>query len=171
MSRIILSGIKHCGKSSVGKELANRLGILFADLDDLILKNTKGFNTIREIYKKSGAEHFMKLEQNSLETFFTANLNESFVLSLGGGTIENPGAISILENQGKTFFLDADNKELFNRIIRGGIPPFLEGANPEKSFNDLCSRRSPLYENWAEHKIDTRGLNPMQIADQIEKIL
>ena len=207
MQRIILAGIKHSGKSTIGWDLSSKLGLYFADLDDLILrdsnkeprselrgicvrrgcgkaaKNTKPsspkqaseysgspnkYKTVRELYKDLGADGFKKQEMESLKHFLLVNKNKSFVLSLGGGTIENPGALELLKTGNvNSFFLDADSEALYERIIRGGLPPFLEGDDPQKNFDDMYTKRSNMYQIWAEHLIDTRGLKPPEIADII----
>lgn len=168
MQRIILSGIKHSGKSTVGWAIASRLGLFFADLDDLILRDAADFSTIRELFREIGADGFQKQEADSLNHFFQANEGKEFVLSLGGGTVENSLALEIMNRDDITsYYLDADENDLFNRIIRGGIPPFLEGEDPKKKFSDLYKRRSALYRNWALRIIDTRGKTPAEITDEI----
>jgi len=150
MKRIILSGIKHSGKSTVGWALASQLGLYFADLDDLILRDADGFDSVRDIYR------------------IQANEGKDFVLSLGGGTIENQAALELLNREDvSTYYLDADEKALFNRIARGGIPPFLEGENPKEKFGILYEKRSELYRNWASVIIDTRGKTPAKITEEI----
>lgn len=168
MHRIILSGIKHSGKSTVGWNLSSRLGVYFADLDDLILRDAKEFQSVREIYRKLGKEGFMKLEKKSLAHFLKANRRKSFILSLGGGIIENTEAIQLLNGKGKVCFLDAESDDLYKRIIKGGIPPFLEGDDPLSAFNKMYKRRTELYNHWAEFVIDTRGLTPSEVTDKVE---
>jgi shikimate kinase len=169
MQRIILAGIKHSGKSTIGWELSSRLGLYFADLDDLILRDAQKYTTVRELYRDLGAEGFKNQEYVSLNHFLKVNINKSFVLSLGGGTIENPAAIELLKDGNiDSFFLDAESEVLYKRIIRGGIPPFLEGDDPLQKFEEMYYRRSKMYRNWADHQINTRNLKPKDIAGIIE---
>jgi len=168
MQRIILSGIKHSGKSTIGWDISSKLGLYFADLDDLILRDSGKYKTVRELYRELGPEGFQKQEAESLEHFLKANKNKSFVLSLGGGTIENSMALKLISDDSvDTFFLDADSSELYKRIVKGGIPPFLEGDDPFRNFEIMYNRRSALYRDWADHIINTRGLKPFDIADII----
>lgn len=172
MHRIILSGIKHSGKSTIGWNLSSGLGIYFADLDDLILRDAEKYSSIRELYRKLGNRGFQVQEQQSLEHFLEVNRNKSFVLSLGGGTIENSRAIEILNNSDvSSYFLDAEEDVLYKRILRGGLPPFLEGDDPKRLFNEMYTRRSHLYREWADVIIDTRGLKPLEVSSEIEKII
>jgi len=168
MKRIILSGIKHSGKSTVGWAVASQLGLYFADLDDLILRDAAGFDSVREIFRTFGADGFQEREARSLDHFLLANEGKSFVLSLGGGTIENRSALELLDREDlSTYFLDADEKALYSRIARGGIPPFLEGENPKGKFSILYNRRSRRYRDWAAVVIDTRDKTPAEISEEI----
>ncbi|MBN2658191.1 MAG: hypothetical protein JXR86_14115 [Spirochaetales bacterium] len=168
MRRIILSGIKHSGKSTVGWAVASQLGLFFADLDDLILRDAEHFSSVRELFRSQGADGFKKQEYESLKHFLLGNEGKEFVLSLGGGTIENSPALTLLKrNDITTYYLDADERDLYNRIVRGGIPPFLESEDPGEKFGELYKRRAELYKNWASCIIDTRGKTPAEITSQI----
>lgn len=171
MHRIILAGIKHSGKSTIGWHLSSRMGLYFADLDDLILRDNPQYSTIRELYRDLGAQGFKEKEVKSLDHFLHANKNKSFVLSLGGGTIENTEAIDLLQDSTTSYFLDAECDDLFRRISRGGIPPFLEGENPYQNFKDMYEKRTNLYKTWADREVDTRGLQPLEVSSAIESMI
>jgi len=171
MYRIILAGIKHSGKSTIGWNLSSKLGVFFADLDDLILRENDQYDTIRELFRDLGADGFKEKEFNSLKRFLLVNRNNSFVLSLGGGTIENAGALELLQNDVTTYFLDARCDDLYKRIVKGGIPPFLEGDDPYRNFKEMYERRTKLYKSWCEHEIDTRGLQPAEVTSIIEALV
>lgn len=150
--------------------MSSKLSLYFADLDDLILRDAQKFTTIRELYSVLGSDGFQKREFESLSHFIEINRAKSFVLSLGGGTIENESAIELLDQSDvQTFYLDADMSALYGRIIRGGIPPFLKGDDPFKNFEGMYKKRSELYGNWAGVTVNTRGLNPLEIADIIKQ--
>lgn len=170
MQRIILAGIKHSGKSTIGWDLSSKLGLYFADLDDLILRDAQEYKTVRELYRELGLEGFKNQEFKSLKHFIKIYEGKSFVLSLGGGTIENRPAIDLIKKSDvKTYFLDADLSVLYDRIIKGGIPPFLEGDDPYKNFEIMYNKRSNLYSDWADVQVNTRGLKPTEVADIIAK--
>jgi shikimate kinase len=172
MHRIILSGIKHSGKSTIGWQLSSRLGIFFADLDDLILRENSHYSTIRELYRDLGSEGFKEKEFLSLKHFLQLNFNKSFVLSLGGGTIENEKAVELLKGEDVTrYFLDASSDDLYSRIIQGGIPPFLEGDEPYINFMKMYTKRSESYKLWADREINTRGLEPSEVTTKIEALI
>ena len=74
---IILTGIKHCGKSTQGKLLAERLGCSFFDTDDIIFDITG--KTPRQIYNEQGAQAFMQAETNACEFLAQKKSKQSFV--------------------------------------------------------------------------------------------
>jgi len=135
-------GIKHCGKSTVGKKLSVALNIPFFDLDTLI-ENNVGL-TVREFYKKYGKEAFKKQEVTVLEQL-TTKYSKSFVCATGGGISDNKDAIEILEKTGQTIFIDTLFPTVYNRIVKNGIPPFLSSETPEKDFLKLYNSRVKVY--------------------------
>jgi len=171
MHRIILSGIKHSGKSTIGWDLSSRLGLYFADLDDLILRDAEKYKTIRELFRDLGVEGFQEQEFKSLQHFLEVNENKEFVLSLGGGTIENERAVTLMDKNVSRYFLDALADDLYSRIIKNGIPPFLEGDDPYKNFKLMYDKRTAMYREWADFDIDTRDKTPLEISTIIESIV
>lgn len=144
MQNIILFGVKHCGKSTLGKLLACNNNILFYDLDDEILKICENELTIREIYKKVGLEKFKELEVIAIKKIFSENFDKQIVLSLGGGTIENQEAINLFRNNALLIYIDGLPEILYSRIIETGIPPFLSQENPWEDFLKLYEKRKAL---------------------------
>ncbi len=84
MNKILLVGYMGSGKSTVGRVLAEKLNVPFFDLDALI--EQKEQKSVQEIFKTRGEIHFRKLEHQILHQFLRDNLNQQYVLSLGGGT-------------------------------------------------------------------------------------
>ncbi|MEG0784709.1 MAG: shikimate kinase, partial [Christensenella sp.] len=83
MGNIYLTGMMGCGKSAIGKRLAERLELPFVDIDLLIEQQQK--KTINEIFVQGGEALFRKIEANTL---YDAAQNESgAVVSCGGGTV------------------------------------------------------------------------------------
>ncbi|MBI3954897.1 AAA family ATPase, partial [Candidatus Gottesmanbacteria bacterium] len=90
MIKIVLIGMKGCGKSTVGKLLAERLKIQFIELDCELekihyqVKKEKIF--FREIYQKYGQTYFRKLETKALKMLLREFVDKNYVLACGGGT-------------------------------------------------------------------------------------
>lgn len=153
MRSIILLGLKHSGKSSLGQMLARDSGLDFHDSDILLthyyakLPSFPGkidipsepelprLNLPRLIHRAHGKAGFEELEARALEQFLS-EVPGPWVLSLGGAAASNPGIREDLRKQNALkVFLDAPEKLLFERILEGGIPSFLEAPSLEESAN------------------------------------
>ena len=147
---IVLCGIKHCGKTTVGKEIAAVLDIKFADSDDLIVEKDGKNRTVREIFTMEGEEFFRKLEASVLKDL--AHSESRMVIALGGGALSNPFVDDeTRENLGFKVWLDTDDKTAFERIIQNGLPPFLQNApDPELAFREMNIPRKAIFASRCE---------------------
>ena len=172
---ILVSGIKHCGKSTLGRRLASELGLAFHDLDDLVVElcreNRGGPDAItwepREIYRRLGKTGFQELELAALK-----GLGEQggfYVLALGGGTPDNPEARRVLPGLGIMVYLYEEADVLFSRIAARGIPPFLDEQAPRESFLELFKRRDALYRSTADLVVELKGADVQDGTDKILK--
>lgn len=158
---IILTGFMGCGKSSIGRRLAVRLGFDFRDSDDLVA-GTAG-KSIAEIFETEGEESFRRRESNELASLAGSS---SIVLATGGGTILLPANRQLLRNLGLVIWLHADPETLFERATRSRKRPLLEVENPRGVFNALLESRLPLYEETASLKINATGLSHEQTVEE-----
>ena len=138
MKRIVLVGMKHCGKSTQGAMLAAALEVPFTDVDELIedmfFKRTGRKLGCRGIYKEYGQEYFRRLEAEA-----TADLLENpapGVVAFGGGAVENPFMPKNWRELGTIVYLEAEHIALYRRIEEKGLPPYLAGA--EDPFAEFC---------------------------------
>ena len=176
MGAIVLVGLKHCGKSSVGLNLAWLLKCPFHDADHLLEEyyflhySCKNRLTCREIYIKLGKQQFDPLQFETLQHFFANQKNNSgFVLALGGGAADVAGIESLLQNC-LVVLLQESLERLFARIVRRGLPPFLKAANLEQSFAKFQKQsdaRLQNYRRWADFSISCNGCESEEIAQQI----
>lgn len=155
MGLILIGGLKHCGKTSLGRILARDLECPFFDLDDLVLEETAGkWKSIRQLYRELGRDEFRRLEVAAVRDFIEWRIptlgGEPAVLSLGGGTIENTEAMAWLSGRGTAVYLKAEAELLFERIMQGGCPPFLSEDNPKEDFMTLYEKRDALYIQFAD---------------------
>lgn len=133
--------------------LAARCDRLFFDLDDLLLQEARGegYGSVRELYRTAGRKKFQEYEARAAEKACAPNSASELILSLGGGTIENPAARDTLKPAGSFIYLQVEEEVLFKRIQRGGLPPFLIGSRPpQEMFHDLWVRRHQLYVSYAD---------------------
>ena len=147
---IVICGIKHCGKTSVGKEIAAVLDIKFVDSDDLIVKKDGGRRSVREIFAAEGEEFFRKMEAGVLSDI--ANSSDRMVVALGGGALSNPFVNDeTKEKLGFKVWLDTDDKIAFKRIIKKGLPPFLQNTpDPERAFLEMNIARKAVFASQCE---------------------
>lgn len=172
--KIILIGMKACGKSTIAKILAKKLKIKFIELDEEVqlLHQRKTYEKLnfRQIYSKYGSDYFRQLEKDTLQKLLLLLKNKEFILSCGGGTpllIENR---KILQKLGKIIFLNTDKKVLLKRIVKDGIPAFFPYQNnPEKSLEELLKKRLPAYKRMADCVINIKDEKPETIAEKIQK--
>ncbi len=178
MGIIIIGGLKHCGKTSLGKILSRDLRCPFFDLDDLVLEVTAGaWKSVRAIYRDLGREEFQRLEVEAVRDFAEWRMPKlgggTAVLSLGGGTIENGEAMAWLSGRGTAVYLKADADLLFERIMNGGRPPFLSEENPKEDFMALYEKRDALYSQFADliQEVDDapQEINAQRLLVSLEK--
>lgn len=158
---IALTGFMGSGKSTVGRMVADALGCLFLDLDEVIVK--KAGKSIPAIFEAEGEKGFRRLEKQALEKTVEKYAESTAVLALGGGTVTVPGAIGLLQEKTLCIYLQADVDTLRANLEgrKDGRPLAGEG------WEERLAARLPLYERAAHVTIDTSGLTPEQIADEI----
>lgn len=158
---ITLTGFMGSGKTSVGRVVADALGCPFIDLDEVIVK--KAGRSIPEIFEADGEAGFRKLERQALEKTVAKYAESTAVLALGGGTVTVPGAVDLLQNKTICIYLKASSETLRLR---------LEGASEGRplageGWEERLASREPLYEASAHIILETDGLTPEEIADEI----
>jgi shikimate kinase len=161
-SNIILIGFMGCGKSSIGRRVAQRLGHQFLDSDELV--TARASKSIAEIFASEGEEAFRALETAELQALTTSS---KIVLATGGGAILNPVNRDILHQLGIVIWLHADGETLFERASRTRKRPLLDVENPRGTFFTLMESRLPLYGGTADLKIEATGLSHEQTVEKI----
>ncbi|MBO4625538.1 MAG: shikimate kinase [Bacteroidales bacterium] len=158
---IALTGFMGSGKTSVGRIVADALGCPFLDLDEVIVK--KAGRSIPAIFEADGEKGFRRLEKQALEQTVAKYSESTAVLALGGGTVTVPGAIGLLQEKTLCIYLQADEETL-----RGNLEGRTEGRPlAGEGWEARLAERLPLYEKAAHVILDTNGLAPEEIADEI----
>jgi|GEM_PF-473428 shikimate kinase len=170
--RVILIGMKSCGKTTVGRLLARRLGVPFIDMDTQIEQlhhqQTGEKLPFREIFKRYGRDYFRRLETAALQQVADSHGSDSFVLATGGGLPMEEQNRQILRRLGTVVFLDVRQDVLLARIVARGIPAFFPYPDdPRRSLAELLDARRPVYRALATVTIECRGESPSAVVRKI----
>jgi len=140
-SRVVaLVGMMGSGKTSIGKRLANKLGLPFIDSDGEI--ELAAGMTITEIFDRHGEPYFRDGERRVIARL----LNEgSCVLATGGGAFMDPRTREALSRTAVTIWLRADLTTLIQRIARRNNRPLMRTADPAAQVERLLTLRVPTY--------------------------
>ncbi len=165
---IVLIGFPSCGKSTVGRELARRLGREFVDSDEalasLFARRHGRSLSVREIFRRLGEAEFRRLETEALMTL--AREHAGAVAATGGGAPLEPGNGPILAALGRIVYLHTPLDVCLRRMDGGkGRPVFLtDPAIAER----LWRERHAAYARLADVQVDT---GERSAAETVEVIL
>ena len=133
---IILIGMPGCGKSTVGKLLAQALNRPFVDTDAEIVRKTN--KTIPAIFAEVGEAGFRKLETQVLAEL---GQKSSYVIATGGGCVTREENYALLHQNGKIYWLERDCAQL---------PTEGRPLSQKDSLAQMYAKRKPLYEAFAD---------------------
>jgi len=167
---ITLIGYRGSGKSSVARLLAQALQLDWVDTDDLV--ESAAGKSIRKIFDDDGENEFRRFEQQAVSH---AAQQDSVVIAAGGGAILREENRQAMRAAGPVVWLLADAVTLANRITADSTTvarrPSLTGRSVTEEVATVLAERRPLYAAAATHTINTEGLLPEQVAEEIRKQL
>ena len=160
---IVLIGYRGTGKSAVGQLVAERLEMPLVNMDAEIVKQS-GLS-IPEIVEQFGWTEFR--DRETAEARKLTGL-DGLVIDCGGGIIERPENVEILQQNAKVFWLRASVESIVSRI-EGDTerPALVEGKNFTEEVAEVLERRTSKYQSAAHHEIDTDTMTPQQVAEKI----
>ncbi len=164
-NNIVLCGFMGCGKSTVGRILADRLGFALKDSDASIEEHEN--MTVSEIFAARGEEYFRRLETEIIKEL---SLEKSLVIATGGGAVLNPDNAEALRNGGTVFFLDVTPETVLERLKNDTSRPLLQREDKEMAVRELLNTRRPKYKAAAHFTIDA-NLSAEAVAEICEKII
>ena len=147
---LFLVGLMGAGKTTVGRQLARRLGKRFVDSDQEIEERT-GVK-VATIFEIEGEPGFRARESRVIEELAEA---EDLVLATGGGVVLDPGNRMRLAARGFVIYLHARPRDLWQRTRQDRTRPLLRGVDPLARLEELYTVRDPLYREVADIVIDT----------------
>ncbi|WP_329499812.1 shikimate kinase [Kitasatospora herbaricolor] len=161
---LVLVGPPGSGKTTVGRELAARLGVGFRDTDADI--EALAGKPIPEIFIDEGEPHFRELEVAAVRA---AAAGHPGVLALGGGAVLAEATRALLADL-PVVFLEVALADAVKRVGLDAPRPLL-AVNPRASWRELMEARRPLYLEVATAVVATEGLTPEQVADAVLEAL
>ena len=161
---LVLTGMMGVGKSTIGKNLANRLSYTHIDIDRLI--EEKEGSTINIIFKNKGENYFRMLEN---KTTITELKKDSSVISLGGGAFLDKDIRRAVKKSSISFWLDINLNILINRLNRSKKRPLLFKKNIGETIGKIYFERKKIYSE-ADFKVRCDKLKISTIVGKILKI-
>ena len=168
---IVLMGCKHCGKTTQGKLLAQKLGVDFVDTDDEIGR-IRGID-FRTLYKTKGVTEFVLAEEEACCKIMEESQGRQLVIATGGGICDNPPALQALRACDKFIFLRLDIKYSVSRIMEKieetetgsftNVPAYVLSENPtslkqiEEILTKKFTERYQQYQSIADIIIDIKN--------------
>ncbi|KAF1021299.1 MAG: Shikimate kinase 1 [Paracidovorax wautersii] len=147
---IALIGLPGSGKTVLGRQLARRLRLAFADADHEI--EARIGCAIREFFEREGEDAFRDVEQTVI-----ADLTQNFqgVLATGGGAVLREANRAALAGRTYTVYLRTHPEELYRRLRHDTSRPLLQTSNPLERLHELSRTRDGFYLQTARSVIDT----------------
>lgn len=163
---IFLIGPMGAGKSTIGRQLAQILGMDFLDSDSVIEERAGA--DIDWIFDLEGEAGFRKREERILNELTQA---QGLVLSTGGGSILSKDNRNVLSARGIVVYLETTVDKQFERTQRDKKRPLLQTEDPYQTLVELAKVRNPLYEEIADITIKTDEQSAKVVANQIIEMM
>jgi len=164
MPNINLVGFMGTGKTTVGKELARRLGYRFVDADEEV-EREEG-RSISSIFAEDGEPAFRRLESEMIRRL---SEKDGLVVSAGGGAVIDPVNVENMRKGGPVVCLTATPQEIYDRVRHSTHRPLLDTPDPMAKIVGLLNDRAEFYAR-ADYTVDTTGKTVDYIVDEVLRI-
>jgi len=144
-TNIVLIGMPSCGKTTLGKEMAEKWKKEFVDMDDLIVE--KIGMSIADYFVVQGEDAFRRVETEVARELARRN---GLVISTGGGCVKNKENMDYLKMNGVVFFIDREVKYLV-------ADPSRPLSKSPEVIEKLYEQREPLYQIYSEVRVENNG--------------
>lgn len=162
---IVLVGIMGCGKSTVGRRLAQKLGLRFVDADTEIEQAAN--MSIAEIFAAHGEPYFRSGEERVIARLLKEGPQ---VLATGGGAFMSGATRDAIEENGISVWLKADFDIVMTRVRKKATRPLLKTPDPEGTMRELMAKRHPVY-GKANITVHSRDVPHEVVMDEIIEAL
>ncbi len=164
--RIVLIGFRATGKTTVGRLLAEALGLPFIDLDTY-LEGSFG-KSIAQVVAEKGWAYFRAREKEALREMAS---RRPLVLACGGGAVLHQEEMARLAQDSLIIWLKASKEVVARRLAQDAKTaaqrPALKGKDPLVEIEAVLAEREPLYRKFAHLALDTEKLLPTEVVEKI----
>lgn len=162
MDKLILIGPMGAGKSSIGRRVAEMLGLPFHDTDQAI--QARAGVGIDFIFEKEGEAGFRRREEKVLAELLDG---EPAVIATGGGAVLSAANRERMRNGGTVIYLEATVEWQLARTRRGQHRPLLDTTDPATRLSEILAEREPLYRECATITVSTNGRRVQSVASAV----
>ena len=163
---VFLVGPMGSGKTTIGRLLATALKLRFIDSDQEIEART-GVG-IPWIFDMEGEGGFRDREQKIIDEL---TRREGVLLATGGGAVLRKENRTALAARGVVVYLCASLEQQVRRTGRDSNRPLLQTADRKTRLRELMEEREPLYNEVADHVVDTEGMDAKMVVGHLKEIL
>ena len=156
MQNIILIGMPGCGKSTIGKALAEKLGRTFVDADESIVELAK--KSIPDIFAQDGEAIFRDYETQVLQNL---GKQSGLIIATGGGCVTQPRNYPLLHQNGQIFWIQRDITVLPTQ----GRP-----LSQQNKLEEMYTIRKPMYERFADSIVPNDGTLEQTLATILSRL-
>lgn len=159
---VFIVGMMGSGKSTVGRRLADRMGLDFVDADAVIEERAGA--DIGWIFDVEGEDGFRAREEQVLDAL---SQRHRIVLATGGGAVLREANRRRLRERGVVVYLRGSVDIIVARTRHDRRRPLLQGVDVRKRLTDLLEQRTPLYEDVAHVVVDTDEGSAGRVAERV----
>ncbi len=164
---VALLGLRGAGKSTVGPELARRLGVPFVELDQLV--EQRAGLPLYDVFSVHGESLYRRLEAEALADFLARA--EPAVLATGGGIVSSRETFDRLKRACVTVWLRARPEDHMGRVVaQGDQRPMQAREDAMTELRQILGTRAPLYAE-ADLVVDTSGASPREVVERVSDAL
>jgi shikimate kinase len=158
---IVLVGLPGCGKSTVGKLVADGLNTFVIDIDALLVREMG--MPIMQIFGMLGEPKFREMERDAVKA---AQAREPCVIVPGGGWAAQPGQLEEAKQSSLIIYLKCPAFIAAKRSEQGEARPLLAGVDPVQRMHGLLEERERFY-LLADHQVNTDSVPPEAVAAEV----
>ena len=163
---LILVGPTGAGKTSIGKRVAERFGLVFVDADQAIVDRTGA--SIASLFEHVGEAGFREREKATLHELLAGH---GQLISTGGGAVLDADNRIQMKQRGYVVYLQVSVEAQLKRLGRCTNRPLLQRPDREQVLHDMAVAREPLYGEVADLTLDTDGLTPPEATARLTQLL